>query len=50
MIVWLLVISFLAVALAVTGALVLTERRHRTGLQQLLSRILQKGSLDDEED
>jgi len=47
--VWYLTISLLAVALAITSGLVLAERRHRSSLQQLLRRLLQKG-LHDEED
>lgn len=43
-----LVISFLAVALAIASGLVVTERRRRRGLQDLLGRLLEKAPQDAE--
>jgi TRAP-type C4-dicarboxylate transport system permease small subunit len=45
-IVWLIVISFLTFALAIASWLVVIERRHKSVLQRVLYKLLQRGSQD----
>ena len=47
MIIWLLVIAFLATGLAITSWLVVIERRQKHAIRSVISRLLKKGFRDE---